>query len=155
MCTRSSFRSLRWIQLAAVLAVALATTSAHADRIGDLCDVVGAEGGSETAMERYLPALQRTGLNVRVVARRVTDPDRFGVPARRLAWADEYAEPCAHAADAISAEIQSEHIDVVLCSNVFDAAVLKARLAPIVKLGLCEGNVCPHVHSYLMPDVGP
>jgi glycosyltransferase involved in cell wall biosynthesis len=96
------------------------------ERLLVLCDVVGAEGGSESAMERYLPALQRAGLNVRVVARRVTDPDRFGVPARVLAWGDEYAEPSAHAADAISAEIASEHIDVVLCSNVFDSAVLDA-----------------------------
>jgi hypothetical protein len=38
---------------------------------------------------------------------------------------------------------------------VFDAAALEARLAPIVKLGLCEGNVCPHVHSYLMPELSP
>jgi hypothetical protein len=36
---------------------------------------------------------------------------------------------------------------------VFDAAALKARLEPLVKGGLCEGNVCPHVHTYLMPDV--
>ena len=35
---------------------------------------------------------------------------------------------------------------------VFDAGALKARLEPLVKGGLCEGNVCPHVHSYLMPD---
>jgi hypothetical protein len=37
---------------------------------------------------------------------------------------------------------------------VFDAAVLKARLEPLVKGAHCQGNVCPHVHSYLMPDVG-
>jgi len=96
------------------------------ERLLVLCDVVGAEGGSESAMERYLPALQRAGLNVRVLARRVTDPDRFGVPARALAWGDEYAEPSATAANAISSEIANEQIDVVLCSNVFDVAVLDA-----------------------------
>lgn len=96
------------------------------ERLLVLCDVVGAEGGSESAMERYLPALQRTGLNVRVLARRVTDAQRFGVPARALPWADEYAEPSTSAARAISAEIASQDIGVVLCSNVFDAAVLDA-----------------------------
>jgi glycosyltransferase involved in cell wall biosynthesis len=96
------------------------------ERLLVLCDVVGAEGGSESAMERYLPALQRAGLNVRVLARRVTDPERFGVPARALAWGDEYAEPSSGAADAISAEIASQRIGMVLCSNVFDAAVLDA-----------------------------
>lgn len=101
------------------------------ERLLVLCDVVGAEGGSESAMERYLPALQRAGMNVRVVARRVTDPQRFGVPARVLPWADEYTEPSARAANVISEEIQSERIGVVLCSNVFDSAVLDAaRSAP-------------------------
>jgi hypothetical protein len=37
---------------------------------------------------------------------------------------------------------------------VFDAAALKAQLDPLVKGGLCDGNVCPHVHTYLMPDMG-
>lgn len=96
------------------------------ERLLVLCDIVGAEGGSESAMERYLPALQRAGLNVRVLARRVTDPDRFGVPARALPWADEYAEPSTGAARAISDEIANARIGVVLCSNVFDAAVLDA-----------------------------
>jgi hypothetical protein len=36
--------------------------------------------------------------------------------------------------------------------TVFDAVALKAKLEPLVKGGLCEGNVCPHVHTYLMPD---
>ncbi|MGD0967895.1 MAG: glycosyltransferase family 4 protein [Candidatus Aquilonibacter sp.] len=91
-----------------------------------LCDVVGAEGGSESAMERYLPALQRTGFEIRVLARNVTDPRRFGVPARAVAWGDEYAEPSNAAADEISREIARDDIDVVLCSNVFDSAVLDA-----------------------------
>jgi glycosyltransferase involved in cell wall biosynthesis len=116
------------------------------ERLLVLCDVVGAEGGSETAMERYLPALQRAGLNVRVLARRVTDPGRFGVPARVVAWADEYTEPSAGAANAISAEIQSERIDVVLCSNVFDAAVLDAaRAAPRCVVHVRDHRVfCPN-----------
>lgn len=38
--------------------------------------------------------------------------------------------------------------------RVFDAAQLKAKLAPIVnEKALCGGNVCPHLHSYLMPDI--
>ena len=96
------------------------------ERLLVLCDVVGAEGGSESAMERYLPALQRAGLSVQVLARRVTDAQRFGVPARALPWGDEYAEPSTTAARAISEAIASEDIGVVLCSNVFDAAVLDA-----------------------------
>ena len=111
-----------------------------------LCDVVGAEGGSESAMERYLPALQRTGLEVRVLARRVTDPGRFGVPARAVPWGDEYAEPSSAAADEISREIVREDIDVVLCSNVFDAAVLgAARRAPRCVVHVRDHRVfCPN-----------
>jgi hypothetical protein len=37
--------------------------------------------------------------------------------------------------------------------RVFDAAELKAALEPYVKGPLCGGNVCPHVHLYLMPDL--
>jgi glycosyltransferase involved in cell wall biosynthesis len=91
-----------------------------------LCDVVGAEGGSESAMERYLPALERAGMRVRVLARRVTDPQRFGVPARAVSWGDENAEPSRVAAEEISREIRADDIDTVLCSNVFDSAVLDA-----------------------------
>ncbi len=111
-----------------------------------LCDVVGAEGGSESAMERYLPALQRTGLEVRVLARRVTDPERFGVPARAVPWGDEYAVPSNAAAQEISHEIESKDIDVVLCSNVFDAAVLDAaRRAPRCVVHVRDHRVfCPN-----------
>ena len=91
-----------------------------------LCDIVGAEGGSESAMERYLPALERAGMRVRVLARRVTDPERFGVPARAVPWGDENAEPSSAAADEIAREIRDDDIDTVLCSNVFDSAVLDA-----------------------------
>jgi hypothetical protein len=34
---------------------------------------------------------------------------------------------------------------------LFDAAALKAALEPRAKGALCQGNVCPHVHAYLMP----
>jgi hypothetical protein len=38
--------------------------------------------------------------------------------------------------------------------KVFDAAALKAKLAPLVNdKALCGGNVCPHLHSYLLPDI--
>jgi hypothetical protein len=38
--------------------------------------------------------------------------------------------------------------------KVFDATTLKAKLAPLVNAKqLCGGNVCPHLHSYLMPDI--
>lgn len=38
--------------------------------------------------------------------------------------------------------------------RVFDAAALKARLGPLVDpKKLCGGNVCTHLHSYLMPDL--
>lgn len=37
--------------------------------------------------------------------------------------------------------------------KTFDAAALKAQLEPHVKGKLCGlGNVCPHVHHYLMPE---
>lgn len=36
-------------------------------------------------------------------------------------------------------------------AKIFDAGALKAELDPHVKGKLCDGNVCPHVHHYLMP----
>ena len=36
--------------------------------------------------------------------------------------------------------------------HVFDAAALKAALAPLVLGPKCGGNICPHVHSYLYSD---
>jgi len=40
--------------------------------------------------------------------------------------------------------------------KVFDAADLKERLQQYVKGKLCDaGNVCPHVHHYLMPVMPP
>ena len=33
--------------------------------------------------------------------------------------------------------------------HLFDAAVLKAQLAPYVLGEKCNGNICPHLHSYL------
>ncbi|MGA7711011.1 MAG: hypothetical protein WCA81_03855 [Rhizomicrobium sp.] len=35
--------------------------------------------------------------------------------------------------------------------KVFDAAALKQTLEPLVKGKLCDGNVCPHVHRYVLP----
>lgn len=37
--------------------------------------------------------------------------------------------------------------------KTFDAAALKAALEPRVKGELCGGNVCPHLHDYLMPPL--
>jgi hypothetical protein len=36
--------------------------------------------------------------------------------------------------------------------RTFDAAALKATLAPYVDGPKCDGNVCPHVHGYIYPD---
>ncbi len=33
--------------------------------------------------------------------------------------------------------------------RVFDAAVLRATLEPLVRGKMCNGNVCPHPHDYL------
>lgn len=38
--------------------------------------------------------------------------------------------------------------------KIFDADALKTELDPHVKGKLCDGNVCPYVHHYLMP-AGP
>jgi hypothetical protein len=37
--------------------------------------------------------------------------------------------------------------------RLFDAAALKALLGPYVLGPKCNGNVCPHVHSYLFPPL--
>jgi len=36
--------------------------------------------------------------------------------------------------------------------TVFDAAALLTALQRL-RFELCDGNVCPHIHSYLMPDM--
>jgi hypothetical protein len=35
--------------------------------------------------------------------------------------------------------------------KVFNAKALVAQLEPLIKGEKCAGNICPHVHEYLLP----
>lgn len=92
-------------------------------RIAVLCDVVGRYGGTERYWETVLPELARIH-DVRLLARTVQEPQRFGVPADQVRWSDENTAPCAQAAEQVAKAISD--CQTVITSNVFDAGVLRA-----------------------------
>ena len=96
-----------------------------------LCDVVDRVGGTESYLSRVLPALARSGVEVTIVGRRVVQPHAFGPEATEISWGsdDEAARPAA--ARAVAKLVATLRPDVVMTSNVHDAAVIAAaRTAP-------------------------
>lgn len=88
-----------------------------------LCDIVGRYGGTERYLETVLPALART-VDIRLIARVVEEPGRFGVPAASVRWSDENAAPSREAAQQVANSLRG--CPIAITSNVFDAAVLRA-----------------------------
>jgi glycosyltransferase involved in cell wall biosynthesis len=92
-------------------------------RVTVLCEVVGRYGGTERYWETVLPQLARRH-DVRLLARVVEEPDRFGVRAQRIDWSDEDAAPSVEGAERVRDAV--EGCDAVVTSNVFDERVLAA-----------------------------
>ncbi|HTV74219.1 MAG TPA: glycosyltransferase [Candidatus Acidoferrales bacterium] len=104
------------------------------DRLGllVLCDSVDRAGGTEAYLARVLPALVEHGIDVRIAARRIVDPHAFGPRAVEFGWGADNEPANAAAARSVAALISAWRPDVVLTSNVYDPAVLKAaRAAPL------------------------
>ena len=94
-----------------------------------LCERVSNDGGIETYLRTILPALARTGWEIRVAARVVDDPGAYGSPAEQVAWSDEHDDGSAAAAARI-AEIANEfRPEVVAMHGVLDARVVEAARA--------------------------
>ncbi len=93
------------------------------------CERVDAEGGTETYLRSLLPALVSRGYEVRVVARTVTQPEAYGVPAQAVEWSDEHDAPCADAANAVAAIAREFRPDVAALHNVLDVGVLDVMRA--------------------------
>jgi glycosyltransferase involved in cell wall biosynthesis len=91
-----------------------------------LCDRVADVGGAERYWETVVPALAARGARVDLLARRVEQTQRFGVPAHAIAWADEHEEPSPPAALAVAEHLRRRAPDVVVTASVFDTAVLDA-----------------------------
>ncbi len=111
------------------------------------CERVDAEGGTETYLRSLLPALVSRGYEVRVVARIVTQPEAYGVPAQAVEWSDEHDAPCAEAADAVAAIAREFRPDVAVLHNVLDAGVLEIipGIAPRVVYHLHDHRpFCPN-----------
>jgi glycosyltransferase involved in cell wall biosynthesis len=89
------------------------------DRIADL-------GGAERYWETVLPPLIRAGVDVRLFARVVDEPLRFGLRATEIGWADEEHDGSCEAADRVAAAIRESSPATVVTASVFDAAVLGA-----------------------------
>jgi glycosyltransferase involved in cell wall biosynthesis len=87
-----------------------------------LCDVVGRYGGTERYWETVLPELARF-YDLRLLARVVEEPDRFGVRAEQIGWADENATPSRASADRVAQAVAG--CDAVITASVFDALVLE------------------------------
>lgn len=112
-----------------------------------LCERVDTEGGTETYLRALLPALTARGHDVRAIARGVTQPGAYGVPAHAIAWSDEHDPPSAAAAAEVAAIARDFLPDVVAVHNVLDAGVLEAvrRLAPRVVYHLHDHRpFCPN-----------
>ncbi|HEY0797531.1 MAG TPA: glycosyltransferase, partial [Candidatus Baltobacteraceae bacterium] len=89
------------------------------------------EGGTESYLERVLPAFVRAGAELTVLARRVRDEGAFGVPVREVGWASDTEPPSERGAAAIARAIEALAPHAVLTSNVFDTMVMSAaRRAP-------------------------
>ncbi len=88
------------------------------------CERVDAEGGTETYLRSLLPALVSRGYDVRVVARMVTQPEAYGVPAQAVEWSDEHDAPCAEAANAVAAIAREFRPDVAALHNILDVGIL-------------------------------
>ena len=88
------------------------------------------------------------------------DGFRIIVPPRREDSGNGYDLPLSTSIDAMSNP--EAWANIVLLRKpfraqppvVFDAATLSTNLKPIVEGASCgAGNVCPHIHTYLMPDI--
>ncbi len=91
-----------------------------------LCDRVGSVGGAERYWETVVPAIVGRGVRIRLLAREVDDPERFGIDAVSVRWGAENEEPCAEAAATIARELERERPDAVITASVFDTGVLDA-----------------------------
>ena len=91
-----------------------------------LCDCVGDVGGAERYWETVVPALVARGTNVRILARTISDPGRFGTDAREVRWSDEDGDASAGAAELVADELRRNPPDAVVTASVFDGAVLDA-----------------------------
>jgi len=110
-----------------------------------LCDSVDRVGGTESYLSRVLPAIARRGLDVRIAARRVVEPDAFGCVASQIGWGADGERSSEAAAAAVAELIRTWRPDVVVASNVYDAAVMRvARLAPYLLVRVHDHRLfCP------------
>jgi glycosyltransferase involved in cell wall biosynthesis len=91
-----------------------------------LCDRVDDAGGAERYWATVVPAFVARGMRVRILAREVGDPMRFGAAATAVRWAGDDGEGSAGAARAVADELRRNPPDVVVTASVFDVAVLDA-----------------------------
>jgi glycosyltransferase involved in cell wall biosynthesis len=110
-----------------------------------LCDSVDRVGGTESYLSRVLPALGQRGLDVRIAARRVVEPDAFGYTATAFGWGGDGEPSNAVAAAAVAELVRTLRPDVVVASNVYDPAVMRvARLAPYLLVRVHDHRLfCP------------
>jgi len=73
-----------------------------------------------------LPELARNAVAVTLLGRKVADPSAFGVVAEQIAWGSDESPPVPAAASEVARVLEALRPDVVLLSNVFDIAVLRA-----------------------------
>lgn len=112
-----------------------------------LCDRIGDAGGAERYWETIVPALTQRGLRVRLLGREVVDPDRCGVRATRVTWAQEDEPPSEAAAARVRALLHETQARTVVTASVFDRAVLE-----VVRAYATRWIVRVHDHRAFCPN---
>jgi glycosyltransferase involved in cell wall biosynthesis len=91
-----------------------------------LLDRAGNAGGAERYWQIVVPALREAGVDVRVVAREVTDARRYGGDVTEIRWSGDDGAPDVAAAERVRAMLREAGGAVAITASVFDAAVLDA-----------------------------
>ena len=89
-----------------------------------LLDRAGAAGGAERYWQIVVPALREAGVDVRLLAREVTEPRRYGEIVTEIGWGDDGGVPNHAAAERVRDVLRGSGRGTVVTASVFDPAVL-------------------------------
>jgi len=91
-----------------------------------MLDRAGTAGGAERYWHVVVPALREAGVDVRVIAREVTDTRRYGGDVTEVRWGGDDGVPDRAAAERVRTILRAAGGAVAITASVFDAAVLDA-----------------------------
>ncbi len=89
-----------------------------------LLDRAGVAGGAERYWQIVVPALREAGVDVRIIARTVTETRRYGGSVSEIPWGGDDGVPVPAAAERVRARLRDVGGGIVVTASVFDPAVL-------------------------------